>query len=137
MAKREAALYVHATYPVGITRSCRLFKTPRSGVYRTPSAKDDTALRKRIRALAFERKRFGYRRITMLLIREGFKVNHKKVYRIYCEENLTVRKRKRKRVTRRSEKPISPTRPNEKWSMDFGSVQNYVSRLKLQFHNTI
>lgn len=119
MAKREVALYVHATYPVGITRSCRLFKTPRSGVSCIPVAKDDTVLRERIRVLAFERKRFGYRRITTLLLREGFKVNHKKVYRIYCEESLTVRKRKRKRVTRRSEKPVFPTRPNEKWSMDF------------------
>jgi putative transposase len=55
-----------------------------------------------------------------MLTREGYVVNHKKVYRIYCEEDLTVRKRKRKKSSKyRGERPVAPSRPNERWSMDF------------------
>lgn len=93
---------------------------PRSTFYTVSGAQDDSLIRKRIRELAFLRKRFGYRRIQILLRREGLKVNHKKVYRIYREEGLTVRKRKRKRFLKhRTEKAVNATTPNEKWSMDF------------------
>ncbi len=82
-------------------------------------SKDDN-LRQRIKEIALLRRRFGYRRIHTILVREGYKVNHKKVYRIYCEENLTVKKRKRKKTAKyRGDKAVAPTRPNERWSMDF------------------
>jgi len=76
-------------------------------------------LRAKIVDLANARKRFGYRRITWMLQREGEVINHKRIYRIYCEEKLQVRKRSRKKV-RIFRKPLEPaTRPNQRWSMDF------------------
>lgn len=87
---------------------------PRSTFYLEKSNRDDSLIRKRIRELAFQRKRFGYRRILTLLRREGIMANHKKVYRIYREENLLVHKRKRKRFLKhRTEKVLTATKPNE------------------------
>jgi len=79
-------------------------------------------LRDRMLAIARERPRFGYRRVYVMLRREGFRVNHKRVYRLYRAEGLAVRKRKRKRInaTQRQPHPL-PTRPNQRWSMDFVS----------------
>jgi putative transposase len=83
--------------------------------------KDDPELREKIVDLAAARRRFGYRRITWLLQQEGFAVNHKRVYRIYTDEGLQVRKRTRKKA-RLFRKPLAPAaRPNERWSMDFVS----------------
>ena len=83
---------------------------------------DTPELRQRLCTLAAERRRFGYRRLWVLLRREGFEVNHKRVYRLYREEGLTVRRRKRKRVTSIARVPRpTPARPNQRWSMDFVS----------------
>ena len=73
-----------------------------------------------MRALAGERRRFGYRRLCVLLRREGFAVNYKRIYRLYREEGLSVPKRKRKRVSRKQRLPLLfPTAPNRLWSLDF------------------
>lgn len=85
------------------------------------SGRDDTALRARLRELAAERRRFGYRRLHVLLVREGWTVNHKRVYRIYREEGLSVRKRRRKRVARERCPLAQPAGPNERWALDFVS----------------
>jgi putative transposase len=83
---------------------------------------DDTELRRRLRSLATERPRFGYRRLHALLQREGHQVNHKRVHRVYREEGLVVRRRKRKRVAqRRGPFPIIALVPNECWCLDFMS----------------
>lgn len=75
----------------------------------------------RLRELAHERVRWGYRRLHVLLGREGVVVNHKCVYRLYREEGLAVRRRKRKRVAvTRTPLPL-PTLLNEGWAMDFMS----------------
>jgi putative transposase len=80
----------------------------------------DTELRQKLKDLAALRKRFGYRRLTVLLNRDGEKINHKKVYRIYREENLSVRRRTRKRLPCRQRAPLVPsTAPNTRWSIDF------------------
>jgi len=79
------------------------------------------ALRARLRELAHERVRWGYRRLHVLLTREGVAVNHKCVYRLYREEGLAVRKRKRKRVAVARTPLPTPTRLNESWAMDFMS----------------
>jgi putative transposase len=82
--------------------------------------RDDEPLRERLRELAAERRRFGYRRLHVLLVREGWAVNHKRVYRVYREEGLRVEERKRKRRAARERVPLAaPTRPNQGWSMDF------------------
>lgn len=73
-------------------------------------------------AIARERPRFGYRRLYVRLRREGLMVNHKRVYRLYRAEGLAVRKRKRKRINATQRQPHAlPTRPNQRWSMDFVS----------------
>ena len=83
---------------------------------------EPSGLRERLLTLAAERRRFGYRRLWVLLRREGFEVNHKRVYRLYREEGLAVRRRKRKRIASVVRVPRqAPERPNQRWSMDFVS----------------
>ncbi len=101
-------------------RGCELAGCPRATVrYRLRRA-DDGPLRERMNAIAAERRRFGYRKIGILLRREGFVVNHKRVFRVYREEGLAVRRRHKRhvRVARGNTPPIV-TRPNERWSVDF------------------
>jgi putative transposase len=78
-------------------------------------------LRQRLRELAVERVRWGYRRLHVLLLREGVVVNHKRVYRLYREEGLAVRRRKRKRVAVARQPMTVPSQLNECWGMDFMS----------------
>ena len=96
----------------------------RSTYYYPSRKKDDRALRMRIKELAYSRPRYGYRRLTVLLQREGWEVNHKRIYRIYGEEELLVRtKRRKKRAAQRRLKPLPATRVGEHWSIDFVSDQ--------------
>lgn len=79
-------------------------------------------LRQRMRAIAAERPRFGYRRLGALLRRAGFRANHKRIYRLYREEHLALRRKRRKHLARGTGKPRpAPARSNERWSMDFVS----------------
>lgn len=78
-------------------------------------------MRQRLRELALERVRWGYRRLHVLLRREGLVVNHKRVYRLYREEGLAVRRRKRKRVAVARQPMMVPSQLNECWGMDFMS----------------
>ncbi len=85
---------------------------------------DNLKLRERLRALAHERRRFGYRRLHVLLRREGYMVNHKRVYRLYREERLLVRRRRGRKRALGTRAPIAlPQLPNERWSLDFLSDQ--------------
>jgi putative transposase len=91
--------------------------------YRSRRDRQD-ALRQRLRELAAVRVRFGYRRLTVLLKREGWPVNAKRIYRLYLDEGLTVRTKPRKRLASHPRVPLpAPTRPNERWSMDFVSAR--------------
>ena len=92
-------------------------------VYRYRSTRpDDGAIRQRLRDLAGERRRFGYRRLHILLRREGIKLNHKKLYRLYQEERLTVRKRGGRKRALGTRAPMTlPQGPNQRWSLDFVS----------------
>jgi putative transposase len=86
-------------------------------------------LRMRLRELAATRARYGYRRLTVLLRREGRQVNAKRVYRLYCEEGLQVRtKQRRKRATHVRVPLTAAVRRNQRWSMDFVSDQ-FANRL--------
>lgn len=74
----------------------------------------------RLRELAASRVRFGYRRLAVLLRREGWRVNAKRVYRLYTEDGLTVRTKRRTKAALRQRRPLAAARrPNERWSMDF------------------
>jgi putative transposase len=108
------------TYEMSERRACRLIQADRKSVrYRARRAPDD-ALRVRLRELAGEQRRFGYRRLHALLRREGLLLNRKKTQRLYREEGLTVRKRKgRKRATGTRAPILVEARPNARWSIDF------------------
>ncbi len=92
-------------------------------VYRYRSRRPgDGAVRKRLRELASERRRFGYRRLHILLKREGFGLNWKKLYRLYKEERLTVRKRGGRKRALGTRAPMTiPQGANQRWSLDFVS----------------
>lgn len=110
-------------YGVSERRGCRLMGLARSTWQYRSGRPDDGELRERLRELAAKLPRYGYKRLCRRLRRNGVVVNHKKIYRLYREEGLMVRKRARKRLVRRAEKPVLPSRPNERWSMDFVSDQ--------------
>ena len=103
-------------------RACRLVGlAPTVYRYRTRRA-DDDALRGRLKALAAHRRRFGYRRLYLVLRREGIKVNHKKLFRIYVQEKLTVRKRSGRKRALGTRSPMAlPQGRNQRWSLDFVS----------------
>ena len=103
-------------------RACSLVGLDRK-TYRYASRRPaDKAIRKRLRELASERRRFGYRRLHILLRREGIEVNHKKLYRLYKEERLTVRKRGGRKRALGTRAPMTiPQGSNQRWSLDFVS----------------
>jgi putative transposase len=89
---------------------------------RRPDTKDNPEIRARMREIAEQRRRFGYRRIGVLLEREGLAMNKKKLYRLYADERLTVRKRKRRKRAMGSRAPMPQAQmPNARWSLDFVS----------------
>ena len=103
-------------------RACALVGIdPRVYRYRSTRS-DDAPLRSRLRKLAAERRRFGYRRLHFLLRREGWELNWKKLYRIYREEKLTVRRRGGRKRALGTRAPMAiPQGPNQRWSLDFVS----------------
>jgi putative transposase len=108
-------------FQVSGLRACRLAQFSRAAWYRRSQAKDQSALRLRIRDLAHARPRFGYQRIWVLLRREGWRVNRKRVRRLYRLDGLQLRMRVRRRkhmALHRGPAPI-PVGPTERWSMDF------------------
>lgn len=101
-------------------RACRLIGIHRSVARYTARRQDPPKLLERLRKLATERRRYGYRRLTILLRREGFLVNHKRVYRLYRGEGLLVRRRRRKKTAGVERMMLPPPeRVNQRWSMDF------------------
>ena len=121
-AKREAVAHLQERFPVSERCACRLVGISRSTVRYKPRCKDDTALVTRLRELARQRPRFGYRRLHALLKREGEIVNHKRVYRLYRAAGLAVPRRKRKRIAAgRGLQVRIGTTPDEHWSLDFMS----------------
>ncbi len=123
-AHREAAAYLQSTYEMSERRACRVLGSDRTSVRYQATGPDDAALRERLKALASERRRFGYRRLHVLLRREGHVVNKKRVQRLYREEKLTVRRRGGRKRAMGTRRPIeAPLAPNQRWSLDFVSDQ--------------
>jgi putative transposase len=119
--RRQAVAIAQQEHGLSRRRACRLVGLSRSVVEREPKrAHDHARLRERLRALAGERRRFGYRRLHELLRREGFATNHKLVHRLYQEEKLAIRRRGRQKrrsgIMARSWCPIAA---NQRWSLDF------------------
>jgi putative transposase len=119
--------YLQIGYDVSERRACEVLKFSRSSHRYRSTADRQEELRIRLRDLAYSRISYGYRRLHILLQREGWKINAKRVYRLYTEEGLTMRRRvPRRRVSaaRRVCRP-NPRSTNESWSMDFVSDQLY------------
>lgn len=101
-------------------KACDLVSLQRSTYrYRRSQDNGDGVLRERIKELAEGNRRYGYRRIQVLLEREGFHLNHKKIYRIYREEGLTIRQRRRKKLLVQRTPLADSERPNQIWGLDF------------------
>lgn len=109
------------TCGVSERKSCWLIGCPRNTLhYRSRRVQDDHALRERLEVLAAQRVRFGYRRLHVLVAREGWIVNHKRLRRIYRAAGLQVRPRKKRHVRYVRGSIITPvTRVNQRWSLDF------------------
>ena len=122
--RRILAEWAQTTYRLSQRRAARLIPVRLETLrYRSTRDRQD-ALRQRLRELAAVRVRFGYRRLTVLLKREGRRVNKKRIHRLYREEGLSMRTSPRKRLASRLRVPLpTPTRPNERWSMDFVSAR--------------
>ena len=119
--RRELETWYRDTFAVGVGRACELAQFSRAACYRPLRRGDQTPMRHRIRELALARPRFGYLRIWLLLRREGWRVNRKRVRRLYRLEDLQVRlrgRRQKHRALHRGPAPV-PTGPAERWSMDF------------------
>lgn len=119
-AKREAVAHLCEAHEVSQRRACQVLGVDRSTVRYSRVRPDDVDLRKAIRDVAKERRQFGYRRIGVMLERQGIMMNHKKLRRLYREEKLQARKRGgRKRALGTRRPMVLPGRINERWSLDF------------------
>lgn len=108
-----------AKHAISQRRACRLIGVDPKTV-RRHAVPDCPDIRRRMRDIAGERRRFGYRRIGLMLEREGIHMNHKKLRRLYREEGLAVKRRRgRKRATGTRAPIDTPLYPNERWSLDF------------------
>jgi len=118
--RKVAVMYAVTSLGRSVRKACLLVGLSRASYDYRPVSSGDGALRDRIRELAHQRRRFGCPRIHLLLRREGLVVNHKRTERIYREEGLSLRRRKRKKMAAQTRvlMPV-PVGPNERWSMDF------------------
>ncbi|MCU0802064.1 MAG: IS3 family transposase [Rhodobacteraceae bacterium] len=123
-AKRQAVAHLVASYEMSERRACRVIGCCRMTMRYEVIRQDDPMLRERLKELAKVRRRFGYRRLHVFLRREGHEVNHKRLFRIYREEQLHVRRRGgRKRAMGTRAPMVLPLLPNQRWSLDFVSDQ--------------
>ena len=128
--RRSRVVWMREAFQITVTRACRLAGFSRAAWYKPSRARDQTALRLRIREIAMARPRFGYNRIHTLLRREGWLVNKKRVRRLYRLEGLQVRMRVRRRkhmALHRGPAPM-PTGLQQRWSMDFVHDQLFDGR---------
>ncbi|WP_323772210.1 IS3 family transposase [Antarctobacter sp.] len=118
--KREAVAHLRSLLGLSERRACRIAGADRKMVRYQAQRAPDTELRGRLRELANDRRRFGYRRLFVLLRREGEPSGINRIYRLYREEGLTVRKRKARRKAVGTRAPILvEARANARWSLDF------------------
>lgn len=121
-ARRAAVAHVQSQLGLSERGACRALGVPRATLRYASQRKQDEELLARMRDLAAKRPRAGYRTLGRLLIREGLRVNHKRVYRLYRAEGLAVRVKRRRRLAAspRQPQPIV-AKPGDCWAMDFVS----------------
>ncbi|WP_416203010.1 IS3 family transposase [Bradyrhizobium yuanmingense] len=123
-AKRKAVAHLVDAHGMSERRACKAIGCCRMTMRYRTTREDDAGVRQRMKAIAQERRRFGYRRLHVLLKREGFAINHKKVFRLYREEKLVVRRRGGRKRAIGTRAPMTvPMAPNDRWSLDFVSDQ--------------
>ena len=118
MKLREEVRWLGEQYPVSQQRLCGLMQIAVSS-YRYRSTRSDAALRERLVELARKKPRWGYRRLHILLTGSGMSVNHKRVFRVYREAGLAVRRKARKRLVREGSPQPELTAANQEWALDF------------------
>jgi putative transposase len=119
-ARREAVAHLRVAFEVSERRACSALGADRTSVRYRSVRPDDAGVRARLRDLAAVRRRFGYRRLQILLGREGVAMNHKKFRRLYREERLQVRRRGGRKRALGTRAPMAlAQRPNQRWSLDF------------------
>jgi len=119
-ARRDAVAHLQAALGLSERRACSIVGADRKMVRYRSCRPPETELRGRLRELANERRRFGYRRLFILLRREGEPSGINRIYRLYREEGLTVRKRRTRRRAVGTRAPILvEAKPNARWSLDF------------------
>ena len=123
-ARREAVAHLVEVHEMSERRACHVISADRSSIRYRARRPDDAQLRSRLRQLAQQRRRFGYRRLHVLLKREGCEVNRKRIQRLYVEEKLQVRRRGGRKRALGTRVPMAvPDRPNARWSLDFAHDQ--------------
>lgn len=127
---RQLVEYLRTSYRISIRRACGALRFDRSRYHYKHRRPEQASLRKRIRELSEARVRYGYRRIHVLLRREGWTINHKRTRRLYREEGLQLRRKtpKRKVSAKRREDRVAAVAANDCWSMDFLSDQLFDGR---------
>lgn len=122
VARRQAVAHLCSSFEVSQRRACEVIGADRSSVRYLSVRPDDAAIRVRLRELATVRRRFGYRRLLLMLRVEGILLNHKKLRRLYAEERLQVRRRGGRKRALGTRAPMTlPQGPNQRWSLDFVS----------------
>ena len=116
---REAVLVMQVEVRVSQRRACGLMKVNRASCRYRRRRSEDPGLRTRLRELAETRRRFGYRRLQVLLLREGWRVNHKRIYRLYVEEKLGLRRKRGRKRSGVRQPLLEPAGAKQVWSVDF------------------
>lgn len=122
-SKKPVARHLIDEFKLSERVACQLAGVSRTAFRYRPKTRKDHALRDRLNALASQYPRYGYLMLHSLLKAEGLVVNRKHTYRLYTEESLQVRTKKRRKLTRARQPMVVPTTCNQRWSMDFVSDQ--------------
>ena len=117
--RREAVLVMQVEVELSQRRACGLMEMHRGTCRYRRRRAEDPRLRTRLRELAEARRRFGYRRLQVLLQREGWRVNHKRVYRLYVEEKLSLRRKRGRKRSGVRQPLVEALMANQVWSLDF------------------
>ena len=122
IARQQAVAHLCSSFEVSQRRACKAIGVDRSSVRYLSLRPDDATIRVRLRELASVRRRFGYRRLLVMIRSEGVLINHKKLRRLYAEERLQVRRRGGRKRALGTRAPMAlPQGPNQRWSLDFVS----------------
>ena len=110
-------MFLMETFTATQRKACELAHISRSSYRYKPETEKNDKLKEKLTQLAHQKPRYGYRRLGILLRREGEVVNHKRLFRVYRAAGLSVKRRKRKRLTRVGLPAFLATRPNQQWSI--------------------